>query len=118
MKKEVAIAFFAGVVVTLMIAFLTGSFHQHPVLAQTSSSAGAFVGVTGNYQSQTRDLLYLIDSNTKRLALYGYNNGRLELMAVRNIKYDFQLDEWRPKSQRPSPFDIFKETEGKKKKPK
>ena len=59
------------------------------------------VAATGNTLSGTRDLLYLYDTATQRLAIYEYNNNRLTMVAARQTTYDLKLDEFPEKQQTP-----------------
>ena len=50
------------------------------------------IAVTGTYGSGA-SCLYLIDSRTRHMTVYRMINGRrLELLAARNLRYDFMLD--------------------------
>ena len=89
---------------------------QSGALAGTSSGGGSLAAVTGNTDSQARDLLYVIDTEARTLCVYEYLGGKLNLAAARNIKFDFMLDEWRPRTQKPSVKDIYDEVRKKIKK--
>jgi len=114
MRSDVIVAFFSGVVLTLLIVLLMRG--ENPIYAQTANSAGGFVAVTGAGVTDQHDYLYLVDTESKRVLAYDYQNRVLNLMAARNIRYDLMLDEWRPNSQRPSVLEVFRQTEGQKKK--
>ena len=83
---------------------------QSGAVAGTGSGAGSIAAVTGNTDSQSRDLLYVIDTEAKSLCVYDCLGGKLNLIAARNIKFDLLLDEWRPRSQKPSVKEVYDET--------
>ena len=96
-----------GLLVALVISLNTS---RMVVVAGTESSSGGVAAVTGNTDSQSRDMLYVIDTNAKSLCVYDYTGGRLNLVAARNIKFDLMLDEWKPRSQKPSVKEVYDET--------
>lgn len=99
------------VIVGLLVALIVSVNSSRTVLvAGTESSSGGVAAVTGNTDSQSRDMLYVIDTKAKSLCVYDYTGGRLNLVAARNIKFDLMLDEWRPRSQKPSVKEIYDET--------
>jgi hypothetical protein len=75
--------------------------------AGTESSSGGIAAVTGNIESQSRDLLYVVDTTAKVLCVYDFQGGKLNLVGARNIKFDLMLDEWRPDSQNPSVKQVY-----------
>ena len=82
--------------------------------AQTSGSGPGVFAVTGSgTQGQSRDVLFVIDQESRRLGVYEYKDGRLELTAVRNTEYEFRFQEWSPrgKDQRPPVNDMRKASE-------
>lgn len=80
--------------------------------ADPPSGTRKLLAVTGNYQSDTRDLLYIYDTRSQRMVIYEYNNGRLSIVAARNTRYDLKLDEWRPGQQTPSVKSVRKMVKG------
>ena len=120
MKHQVMIAFLLGAVVALSAVVVMHAIQPQPVFAGGSDNASGFVAVAANVQSQNRDILFLIDArgDTPRLAMYEFNNARLQLLGVRNISYDLQLDEWPENQQRPSVKSVFDEVKKTKKKEK
>jgi hypothetical protein len=105
------------VVIGLLIALIFSiSLSRTVVVAGNGSSSGGVTAVTGNTDSQSRDLLYVIDTTARTLCVYEYLGGKLNLAAARNIKFDFMLDEWRPRTQKPSVKEIYDEVRKKIKK--
>jgi hypothetical protein len=99
------------VIIGLLVALIVSiNSSRSVVVAGTGSSSGGVAAVTGNTDSQSRDLLYVIDTDAKSLCVYEYLGGRLNMVAARNIKFDLLLDEWRPRSQKPSVKEIYEET--------
>ncbi len=102
------------IIIGLLVALIISINSSHTVVvAGTSSGAGSIAAVTGNTESQSRDLLYVVDTQGKSLCVYEYLGRKLNLVAARNIKFDLLLDEWRPRSQTPSVKDVYKETQKK-----
>ena len=67
-----------------------------PVQAQAADSGERFVAVSGEYQTGV-SLLYVLDQQTQRLAVYearggASNSHRVSLVGVRNVALDMQLD--------------------------
>ena len=70
----------------------------HAIDATGRGDMFAVVGV--GYQSQGRDVLFVIDTSSSRVACYEYKNGTLLLQSVRNVKYEMKFEEYgktRPK---------------------
>lgn len=66
------------------------------------SGTRKLIAATGNFQSDTRDLLYVYDTRSQRLVIYEYNNSRLNIVAARTTRYDLKYDEWKRGQQEPS----------------
>lgn len=66
----------------------------------TVSSNNRFLAATGSVGSGM-SVLWLVDSETKRVLIYGTNNlGKgIELRAARNIEWDLRLEEYMDDSQ-------------------
>ncbi|MCZ6690104.1 MAG: hypothetical protein O7H41_10910 [Planctomycetota bacterium] len=60
------------------------------------------IAATGNFLSDTRDLLYVYDTKSQRLVIYEYNNSRLNIIAARTTRFDLKLHEWPQGGQKPS----------------
>ena len=103
-RSQWVIAFLTGVCVALGAALVVQSGDALPrAHAQASGAAGGMVAVTGTGTSgQSRDVLFLLDSNQTRLAVYEYKDGRMTLGAVRNIEFDLRFNEFPGKKQTPS----------------
>jgi len=117
MRLQVTIAFLLGVVATLL-AVLVFAPHNQIVLADgqgMTSAGGGMFGITGNADPGGKNLLWIVDSksDTPRLCLYEWENGRLLLHAARNIRYDFMYDQFpgKPNAHRPTVEEVYKETE-------
>jgi hypothetical protein len=93
-------------------AFLLGSLMTPPAAAQgtTSTPAGGrgggggtadgdrnMVAVTGTASSGAA-VLYLVDTHAKRLCIYQSNGKNIELVAARNLEYDFKIEAYRDTS--------------------
>ena len=110
MGTRMMVVFVLGVCTALLAVLV---FRPAPPLFADTSSAVGFVGVAGNAQPGARDVLWLMDvrTDTPRLCIYELREGRLALIASRNIKYDFMYDEF-PRGQHTPPVDaVFKDTE-------
>lgn len=108
-RADVVIAFLLGIIVALSVALV---FNSRSMLAQsyagTASGSGGVFGVTGLGTGGNKDLLWVIDSEGQKIAVYDAQGDVIQLKSVRNIRYDLKLDEWPFKRQRPSPLDVFK----------
>ena len=77
-----------------------------------SGGARKILAATGNFLSETRDLLYVYDTGSRRMVIYEYNNGRLDIVAARSIRFDLKYDEWPRGKQRPSVKDVHEMVKG------
>lgn len=112
MKSEVVIAFLLGIVVALSAVLVAGSGRAlTPAYAGTAAGDGGLFAVTGLAVGGNKDVLWVIDAQGQRVALYDNQGDVIQLRSVRNIRYDMKLDEFPPKRQRPSVLDIFRQTE-------
>ena len=64
--------------------------------------SGKIIAVTGKNIGGTRDLLFVYDTKTQRLAIYDYDGKTLTVDAVRMIRFDLKMDEWIKGTQEPS----------------
>ena len=113
-KNQLVIAFLVGVVVALGTALMLQTSIVPQAHAQTSEGGPQLFAVTGTgFQGQSRDTIFLVDPAAPRLVAYEYNNGRLELKAVRNIEYEFRFEQWntRGRDQEPSVADMKRASE-------
>lgn len=76
------------------------------------SSTRKILASTGNFLSQTRDLLYLYDTRSQRLVIYEYNNNRLDIVAARTTRFDLKYDEWQRGRQNPSVKEVYDMVKG------
>jgi len=109
-RNHVLIAFLMGVVITLGAALLLQSGSALPKAhAQAAAGGQGLFMVTGTgFQGQSRDVLFLVDPQSSRLAVYEYKNGRLALQAIRNLEYELRFQTWNPrgKDQEPTVKDM------------
>ena len=111
-RSQLVIAFLLGICVALGTALVVQSGSAiSPAYAQATGT-GEMFAVTGTGTSgQSRDVLFLIDSRSTRLAIYEYKDGRLTLGGVRNVEYDLRFNEYPSKRQTPSVKDMKRESE-------
>ncbi|RMG43105.1 MAG: hypothetical protein D6719_04530 [Candidatus Dadabacteria bacterium] len=95
--------FFSGVIFGLVVwGFI--QFSQ-PVQGETGAYSQGIMAINGNINAEKQDVIYVFDTNGQKLAVYGVNNrGVMNLLDVRNVKYDLQLDFF--KRQKPSVREI------------
>src|SRR5271170_3496999 len=97
MRTQVVLAFLLGAVVALGATVLVLAGRGLPQAFGQTAGNNEMVAIMGTgHQTQGQDVLYVIDTNGHRLAVYNYNNNSLSLTAVRNITYDMQLEEFAP----------------------
>ncbi len=98
------------------LAFSAGSLlGTNDARAQNAPGNPTMYAVTNTgSQGQGKDYVFLVDSETTRLAVYELNGGRLSLIAVRNLEYDLQYQEWSPRgrTQVPSVEDVRDDVQG------
>jgi len=93
---------------TLILAAVLGAalwqtVSPQPVQAQSAATGGRFLAVTGPFMDGV-SLLYVIDQETARLAVYqghggGANAREVVLVGVRNIGFDVQLNAFNDESE-------------------
>ncbi|MCX7702800.1 MAG: hypothetical protein N2234_01680 [Planctomycetota bacterium] len=76
------------------VGYIVGQSLSPVTYAATAEGGTPLVAVTGNYQNQDHDILYVIDGNAKTMAVYDVSNYQCKLIAARNIKFDLQLEEY------------------------
>lgn len=86
---------------SLAVAVLLGAVISRwalpaPVQAQSADGDRRYVVATGEYQTGV-SLLYVLDQQTERLAVYearggASNSRRVALVGARNVSLDFELD--------------------------
>ncbi|MBI4575431.1 MAG: hypothetical protein HY722_04110 [Planctomycetes bacterium] len=64
-----------------------------PSMAQTADSSGGYVAATASQQGGGGDVLFVVDTAARRLAVYEFRNRNLSLRGVRNFKYDMDLND-------------------------
>lgn len=82
--------------------FIFGQMSRPQVYAQTGMG-GRIVAVTGNIDSQNRELLYVIDTVDKVLCVYDMQGYQLRLLAARNISYDLSAEEYSGAAKQQTP---------------
>ena len=93
---------------TLILAAVLGAalwqmVSPQPVQSQSAATGSRFLAVTGPYMDGV-SLLYVIDQETSRLAVYQGRGGgasarEIVLIGVRNIGFDVQLDAFNDESE-------------------
>lgn len=114
-RSSLTIGFLLGMVIALGAALVVQSGQALPrAYAQTAGNGHGLFAVTGSgTQGQSRDVLFLVDPESRRIGVYEYKDGRLECTAIRNTEFEFRFQEWSPrgKDQRPSVSDMRKASE-------
>ncbi|RME03377.1 MAG: hypothetical protein D6805_06855 [Planctomycetota bacterium] len=105
MNKNVWTGFLLGAVVAFLASYLFPKIF--PASYAQSMGGSSLVAATGNYVSGQYEVLYVTDTSARKVAVYRYQNGVLNLLDVRNIKYDLQLDYYSTR-QRPSVKQIMR----------
>lgn len=110
------IAFLLGAVTALGFALVSrpDGAVLTPAYGQAASSGTKFSLVTGTGTSgQSRDVLFMFDEETRRLAVYEYKDGGLSLGAIRNIEYELRFETYsaRGKEQTPTVKEMKKLSE-------
>jgi hypothetical protein len=95
------LAVIAGCLLAQATAFVAPAEAQVPPATQ-----GRFFAVAGQVTADSYGL-YLVDTDTATVSVYQYlpNTKKLRLMAVRNVSYDLQLEEY---NTEPSPREMKK----------
>ena len=87
-----SIALFGAIMLTFGL-FLGGHAHT-PAYAGTADSGAGVVAVTG-LSSSNQEVLYLYDSESRRLAVYKVDaSNRLALLAARDTTFDLKPQEY------------------------
>ena len=72
-----------------------------------SSGTRKIIAASGNFLSDQHDLLYVYDTQSRRLVIYEYNNNRLDILAARMITFDLKLDEFPRGKHKPSVKKVY-----------
>jgi len=106
------LAVFGAVMLTLGVV-LAGAWQIAPAHAGTADSGSGVVAASG-LASSNQEVLYLFDTESRRLAVYNVNaSNRLTLIAVRDTTYDLKPTEFG--KQEPSVAELkeaFKKHQG------
>jgi len=104
MKSNTVIAFLLGAVVALSsaLAVMVVTDNARPAHAVEAGSTGLFGMVGQGYSGQSKDVVFIVDPSSNRLACYEYRNGILNCTQVRNVKWDLKFEEFPGKKQKPS----------------
>jgi len=98
-----------GLIAGLLIAIIAGGAEK-TVFAQGMSS-GSMAMIPANLNNQQEDIVWVLDSSAKRLAVYRHKNNQvIELIGARNIKFDLQLSDFQYSNRHFTPREIEKET--------
>jgi hypothetical protein len=116
MKTNIVIALL-GLIAGLLIASLVGG--RDVALAQGISGGGSamtngdMIAVALNNAGTQRDMLAVVDTKHKRVALYDFRDStKLSMVASRNITYDLQIEgEYIYEGRHISPGDVKKQVE-------
>jgi len=107
MTNKIIIGLLCTVIVLLVGVVFSMNKGVEPAHASGfGGSDSGFILVTGMDQSTQSDVLYMFDTKERTLLVYGFDRGGLQLRSARTVKYDLYLDEWKPKSQKPSYKEI------------
>ena len=123
MKSQMTIGFLLGAVTALTFAMILQVTSQQPVYAANGSSGGQSDWVvvnTGNFDNDNHDMLWVIGKgaaweknkevfDVPHLVVYEVDGNNLRILAARNIKYDFKLDQFPPRAsfQDPTVKDVY-----------
>jgi hypothetical protein len=114
-RSSLVSAFLLGAVTAMGFALVSRQDSVlTPAYGQAASGGSKFALVTGTGTSgQSRDVLFLFDEETRRLAVYEYKDSSLSLGAVRNIEYELRFETWSPrgKDQQPTVKEMKKASE-------
>lgn len=106
-RSHVVIAFLLGICVALGTALVLQRGDALPrAHAQANATGDLYALVGTGTQGQSRDVLFVVDTRSTRLAVYEYKDGRLTVGAIRNIEYDLRFNEFPGKKQTPSVKDM------------
>lgn len=109
MYRNGIIIFLVGVVVALAgMVVIDGSGAVEPAYAGGGGGAGSVIAVMGQIHNNQKEVLYLVDTTRKTLAVYEFNTNALLLKAVRHYNYDVQLIEYPGTGSKPSVKDVKK----------
>jgi hypothetical protein len=94
-RTQLTVAFLLGMVVALTGALVATAGRSVIPEARAQGANQDMLVVAGNGgQQQNRDTVFVIDSKSTRMAIYQLNNGRLSLLAIRNMMYDLKYEEY------------------------
>lgn len=113
-RTQLVVAFLLGVVVALFAALVVTAGRGLPEAHAQASGNNDMIALAGNGgQQQGRDNIIVIDSKSARMAIYSLNQGRFQLLHVRNMLYDMKFEEYSNDkagvgTQSPSVADVAK----------
>ena len=111
-RPQLLIAFLMGACLALGSALVvtSGRVGLPEAHAQTAGN-NEVVAIVGNgKQQQGQDNLFVIDTPTKRLAVYNLNGNQLNLLFVRNMTFDLKFEQFPDKGPTPSVKDVREKT--------
>jgi hypothetical protein len=95
-----------GLIAGLLIAIAAGTA-ERPAFAQAAGRADMMTAVAANYNNGQEDIIWVLDAVSRRLAVYKYkDNKTIELIGVRNIMFDLQVEEMNYDGRHLKPSDL------------
>ncbi|RMG43106.1 MAG: hypothetical protein D6719_04535 [Candidatus Dadabacteria bacterium] len=83
---------FQGFLLGFFIVLGVGLASSHFTRSYAQGQGNQFLLLSGNMNNHQYDYIYVMNTTTKRMAVYRFYRGYLDLLDVRNIKYDLRLD--------------------------
>jgi len=107
MSKQSALTLLLGAAIganAVLLGLLAGPSIVPTASGENATGTNGFLMSTGILQGKgNADALYVMDTTSKKLAIYFMNNTRLELIGVRDIQYDLMPKSFSPKGGTQSP---------------
>ena len=98
MSKQSTLTLLLGVAIGANVVLL-GLLATPRATGETADGTNGFLMTTGVLQGKgSSEALYIMDTNSKKFAVYFMNNTRLELICVRDMQYDWIPQMYHPKS--------------------
>ena len=110
MKEKGLIIFLVAVIFVLAaMVFFNGRNSIEPAFAGSGGGAGSIIAVIGQINNGQKEVLYVVDTERKTVAVYDYNGSNaINLKTVRHFAKDIQMVEYPGNRQKPSVSDINK----------
>ena len=95
MYRNALVIFLVGVIAALAgMLVIDGSSAIEPAYAGGGGGSNSVIALVGQVHNNQKEVLYLVDTTRKTLAVYEYDTTHLILKAVRHYNYDLQLIEY------------------------